>query len=268
VNERWPGRLVLLGNPVSHSLSPRFQNAALAAAGIPLHYEALDVAPADLREALIDLRAAHGAGNATIPYKLAVASLCDALTPEATRTRAVNSFRMREGRLEGHNTDVGGFDAACDHLGVHRPGAVIWLIGAGGAARAVCAATAAWPGARVFVTSRRASATTQVEAEFAHVTSGPPRIDCGLVVNATPIGIRGDAHMDPAPVANIPRDARVMDLVYRPGETAWVRRCRTHGLHAVDGLEMLLHQGALAFQYWFDQPADLDVMRRALREER
>lgn len=268
MNERWPGRLVLLGSPVTHSLSPRFQNAALVAAGIPLQYQALDVAPADLPEILTGLRAVHGAGNVTLPHKLAVASLCDVMTPDATRTRAVNAFRMRAGRLEGHNTDVGGFNAACDRLGVHRAGAVIWLVGAGGAARAVCAATAAWPDARVFLTSRRPGATAEVEAEFAHVVAGPPQSGCELVVNATPIGIQGDTDVDPVPVARIPRDARVMDLVYGLGETAWVRRCRTSGLHAMDGLEMLLHQGALAFQYWFDQPADVEVMRQALQEPR
>ncbi len=85
-----------------------------------------------------------------------------------------------------------------------------------------------------------------------------------LVVNATPIGLRDDAL--PIAIESLPRDARVMDLVYRPGETRWVREARRAGHAAADGREMLLQQGAAAFERWFARSPDLDVMRAALRE--
>ncbi len=262
-----PGRLVLLGHPVAHSLSPLFQNAALEAAGIAVRYEAVDVSSASLDDALTSLSTLQGAGNVTIPHKLAVARRCDVLTPVARRAGAVNTFRWRNGHLEGHNTDVGGFDAACTSLGVARGGAVVLCAGAGGAARAVCTATEQWPGATVLIASRRPEAAQALCQEFAHVRLAADNKGAAtstLVVNATPIGLSGDESVDPVALSAIPRDARVMDLVYRRSTTPWVTRCTAAGLVAIDGLEMLLQQGALAFAYWLGLPPDLDVMRRAV----
>ena len=136
-----PGRLVLLGHPVAHSLSPLFQNALLQRAEIPLTYHALDVEPHALRTVLSDLVAADGAGNVTVPLKDAVASHCDWVTPIAARVGAVNTFWSEDGRLFGDNTDVGGFLAA---VRTHAPqlprGARVVLLGAGGSAAAVLAA--------------------------------------------------------------------------------------------------------------------------------
>jgi shikimate dehydrogenase len=143
---RLPGRLLLLGHPVAHSLSPRFQNAALRAAGIPLVYEALDVAPPDLPDLLRSLGQIGAAGNVTVPHKASVAAHCDELTPVAERAGAVNTFWFERGRLFGDNTDVAGFDAAADELrGDSRqsPTADVGLLGAGGAAAAASAATVA-----------------------------------------------------------------------------------------------------------------------------
>jgi shikimate dehydrogenase len=113
---RLPGRLVLLGHPVSHSLSPRFQNAALRAADIPLVYEALDVAPDALATTLTDLGRQNASGNVTIPHKEAVAALCVRRSALADRCGAVNTFWHDEGALVGDNTDVGGVDAIAQAL--------------------------------------------------------------------------------------------------------------------------------------------------------
>src|SRR5687767_387011 len=106
-----PSRLVLLGHPVGHSLSPRIQNAALRSAGIPLEYTALDVRPESLDTALDDVIATRTAGNVTIPHKEAVAARAS-LTDLAQRVGAVNTFWVEDGTLRGHNTDVHGFDAS------------------------------------------------------------------------------------------------------------------------------------------------------------
>ena len=108
-----PGRLVLLGHPVTHSLSPVFQNAALKAAKIPLQYEALDVSSRELRAVLRHLKDSNAAGNVTIPHKIAVHDRCDRLTDLAARVGAVNTFWYESGKLHGDNTDVGGFRGSC-----------------------------------------------------------------------------------------------------------------------------------------------------------
>jgi shikimate dehydrogenase len=110
--KRHPARLVLLGSPVSHSLSPIIQGAALAAAGIRLSYEALDVEPDRLAEVIAELRTINAAGNVTRPYKTAFHDACDALTPMARKVGVVNTFWVEGGRLDGDNTDVEGFDDA------------------------------------------------------------------------------------------------------------------------------------------------------------
>lgn len=268
MSERLPGRLVLLGHPVSHSLSPAFQNAALRQAGLPLVYEALDVAPGDLPAMLETLVSQRAAGNVTIPHKDAVARACAVRTAIAERAGAVNTFWVDdEGRLVGDNTDVAGFEALADAVGVVRAGAVVACIGSGGAASAVCAAVERWPGAVVRLFGRSIERSAALAARFAPgaVLAGSEHdvlSAATVVVNATPIGMRDDRL--PVPIGALPRDARVMDLVYRPGETRWVREARQAGHRAADGCEMLLQQGAAAFERWFHRPPDVDVMRAAL----
>lgn len=261
-----PGRLVLLGHPVSHSVSPALQGAALAAAGIPLRYDALDVLPAQLLRVLEDMRGARAAGNVTIPHKRAVFEACDDVSETGRQAEAVNTFWVRDGRLCGDNTDVDGFDRAAGTLGVQRGGAVVALLGAGGAAAAVCCAVSRWPGARVRVVARRPAQAQALAARFSHMATAAPAsaavVGATLVVNATPVGLSGEAM--PVDVSDLPRDAHVMDLVYRAGLTPWVRAARARGLTAMDGREMLLQQGALSFRRWFGRDPDVAVMRSAL----
>lgn len=261
-----PGRLVLLGHPVSHSLSPRFQNAALAAAGIPLRYEAVDVAPGSLDDVLRQLAVERAAGNVTVPHKERVAATCARLTPLARRVGAVNTFWHDDGALVGDNTDVGGFDHAVRALLGREPrDLTVALLGAGGSAAAVLAAAAGWPGARVLVVNRSAERAETLCARFSSVAR-PSDADAAvaaadLVVNATTVGLHDDAF--PVDPARLPEGAAVFDLAYRPTETAWVRAARDRGHLAVDGLPMLVEQGALAFERWFGVPADRGVMWRA-----
>ena len=136
-----PTRLVLLGSPVAHSLSPLFQNAALESAGLPVRYEALDVAPDRLCDLLEELAREGAAGNVTVPHKEAVFARCVTRSVIAERVGAVNTFWSVSGQLHGDNTDVGGFARTAGAL-VGEGGATsrIALLGAGGAAAAVCVA--------------------------------------------------------------------------------------------------------------------------------
>jgi shikimate dehydrogenase len=263
-----PGRLVLLGHPVRHSLSPRFQNAALKAAGIPLVYEALDVPPHSLSGVLEQLRAGRGAGNVTVPHKAGVAAFCERHSETATRTGAVNTFWCEGRVMVGDNTDVAGFRAlAMSVLGSEPSDALIALIGAGGGAAAVCAAVEQWSGARVRVHARTRERADRLAARFpglVHVATsqGEAVRDAQIVINATPVGLDGDEL--PVAIGELPRDAVVMDLAYRPGLTPWVVAARDAGLRAADGLEMLIAQGAEAFVRWFGREPDTTAMRAAL----
>jgi len=263
-----PTRLVLLGAPVAHSLSPRFQNAALAAARIPLRYEAVHVEPADFDREFRRLAAAGAAGNVTIPHKEAAAAACDALTPLARRAGAVNTFWRDGAGTVGDNTDVGGFDALVRALlGATPANARVAVLGAGGSAAAVLVALSAWPAASVAIHARtpdRARALADrldVDATVVGSVADAVR-DATLVVNCTPLGMRDDAlPVDPALLAD---GAAVADLVVRPDETPLVRAARARGLRALGGLEMLLEQGALAFERWLGVAPDRAAMRRAV----
>lgn len=265
-----PGRLVLVGHPVSHSLSPTFQNAALDAAGIPLRYEALDVAPSDLGPMMGLLADARAAGNVTVPHKEAVFAWCSRRTPIADRAGAVNTFWTEDGVLVGDNTDVGGFAHAVERLLDRRPeGLRIGMLGAGGAAAAVCAAVEQWADSRVVIHARTHDRAEQLAARFpviARVVASEMETvqDVDLFVNATPLGLADGALMPIAP-GTIPDAVAVLDLTYRRARTPFVKACRARGLRADDGLPMLVEQGALAFTRWFGVEPDRDAMWRSIR---
>jgi shikimate dehydrogenase len=265
---RVPARVVLLGHPVAHSLSPAIQNAAIRAAGIDSRYDALDVTPESLEEAVAQLRAAGVAGNVTIPHKERVRTLCDEATPLASRVGAVNTFWVDDrGCLVGDNTDVGGFSlAATELLGRAPRDLTVGVCGAGGAAAAVLAAIEQWPGCTAHVYNRTPERARILCERFRSVAQ--PVDDVGviagadLVVNATSLGLESDAvPIDPA---LIPRGAAVLDLVYRRGGTRFVQLLQARSIRALDGSTMLVEQAALAFERWFGRPADRAVMWSAM----
>ena len=266
---RRPERLVLLGHPVAHSLSPRIQGAALRSAGIPLAYEAIDVDPAMFDDVTVRLRREKAAGNVTVPHKERMRVACDVLTPLAERVGAVNTFWIGDdGSLVGDNTDVGGFDAAARELfGSGPANLTVGVLGAGGAAAAVLAAIESWDQCIAHVYNRTPERARILCERFGSVAH--PVDDVGavagaqLVVNATSVGLRDDAlPIDPALIAP---GAVVIDLVYRPGETTWAKAVRARGHRSCDGLPMLVEQGALAFERWFGVTADRKAMWRAVR---
>lgn len=266
---RTPTRLVLLGHPVSHSLSPRLQNAALRAAGLITTYETRDVSASEVPSALAALTGEGAAGNVTVPHKETVASLCARLTPTAARVGAVNTFWVEDGALVGDNTDVGGFHNAVLALrGAPLEDGIVGVLGAGGGAAAVLAAVAEWPRCVVRVWNRNPERAAALCRRFSPMAVSVPTIDAALagaalVVHATPLGLaRDDVPVEPS---RLPPAAMVVDLAYRPGETTWVRAARAHGHQAIDGLPMLIEQGALAFERWFGRAPDRAAMWSAVR---
>jgi len=263
-----PKRLVLLGRSLGHSLSPIFQNAALQQAGIPLRYETLDIPASAIDETFEELSAQDAAGNVTVPYKQDVFARCDRLMEPAKRATAVNTFWFERGELVGDNTDVAGFDAAVRQLLECEPAKLtVGLIGAGGVAGAVLAAIEQWNQSTVLVYNRTAERADALCARFSSIAR-PSDLDLlvrdsDLVVNATTIGLRDEAlPIDPT---RLRPSAKVLDIVYRRGDTAWVRAARSRGLRAMDGLVMLVEQGAAAFERWFGFAPARDAMWRSIQ---
>lgn len=270
-------RFAVIGDPIAHSLSPAMHRAALAELGLPHTYEALRVPEAELPATLDRLRrgALHGL-NVTVPHKVAVRSLCDASTPEAIATGACNTLWVDEaGRLVGANTDVEGLSADLRRLGAAPRAALV--LGAGGAARAAVLALDLL-GAEVTVAARRDDAAAALARSLGHARASSwlalegPAAGFDLVVNATSAGMAGTD--DGAPIAAalarapIAAGAIAYDLVYRPPAgrrtTEFLARAEQLGLRAVDGVGMLVEQGARALSIFLSRRVT-DEARDAMR---
>lgn len=260
--------LGVIGDPVTHSLSPSMHNAAIRVLGLDAVYVALPTPATALATVLGTLAAVGGAGNVTLPYKEAAERCVTRKTDLCARVGACNTFWTEHGALVGDNTDVAGILAALRQLGVDGGGSWL-LIGTGGAARAAAVA-ASQVKAEVHVLSRDAARAGDF-AEWARgrgVRAAPARgtLDLDIAINATPAGLKDT---DPLPLdpesASRLRGKAALDLTYAPGGTRWVRTLRAAGVRAEDGREVLVQQGAAAFQRFFpDQVAPLDVMRAAV----
>lgn len=270
----------ILGSPLGHTLSPRMHNAAFAALGLDWAYVPWPVAPDRLREALRGLRALgnFGGANVTVPHKEAILAHLDAATDEARTVGSVNTIVRTGDRLIGHTTDGQGLLAALAEVAAFRPqGASVVIVGAGGAGRAAAFALAA-AGARKLAILNRSEerarrlalevreAWRAVEVLAYQLHNTPPGQILGsadLVVNATPVGMH-DGDTSPIDLAPCRPPAVAYDLVYSPPETPFLREARARGLVGVNGVGMLVHQGAAAFKLWTGREAPLETMRRAL----
>jgi shikimate dehydrogenase len=260
----------VIGDPVAHSLSPRMQNAAFAAAGLDWAYVPLRVAPDRLAEALRGLPGLSFAGaNVTIPHKEGVAALVDETTDVARAAGSVNTIVVRrDGTLLGDSTDggavTGGLEAAA---GAGALAGRVLVLGAGGSARAVISALTA-AGADVGVWSRRPEAAQTLATALG--VAAHDRLPSPLppvIVNCTPLG--GAKALTESPVAadSLSDVHAVCDLAYRPdaAPTVLCGDAAARGIAVVDGLEVLVRQGARSFAIWTGVEPDLTVMRAALR---
>jgi shikimate dehydrogenase len=273
------GLLGIIGNPVRTSLSPAMQQAALRHERLDACYHPYEIAPAQVRAALRALPLFGFWGiNVTIPYKEKVLPLLDEVDDEAAAIGAVNTVVVRAGRLSGYNTDAEGFRMALEIDGkTALPGARVLLVGAGGAARAVAYACLARGCGSLLIANRsvaRARALGRaLQARFPRAAVAAVATQaaswakaaaaCDVVVNTTPLG-RHAADPLPVPAAALRRGQTVMDISYRPRRTPLLVAAQAAGARTVDGLPMLLHQGALAFTLWTGRAAPTAVMRRAL----
>lgn len=253
-------RLVVLGDPVKHSLSPPLHTAAMRSAGISGDYGRRRVDRAGMRAAVADLRAGILTGaNVTMPHKRLAHDLADELSPEAAASGAVNTLVAEAGRVHGHNTDVPAIQAAWRDSGlpIDTP---IMILGTGGAA---AAALVALGDADVTVVGRRTGAADDLIARTGlHARTGRwlEARSGAVVVNATPIGMEGD-HLPPGVVDSA---AGLFDMAYGAAPTPAVRRAAQLGIPYVSGTGMLIAQASVSFQLWTGMEADVVAMRAAL----
>jgi shikimate dehydrogenase len=264
----------LLGDPVSHSLSPKFQNAALRALELDAVYVALRCAADDVPGLLRGIARAGGGGNVTVPHKAVAAAAVDRPSDAVLRTGACNAFWLEDGAIHGDNTDVAGVrEAVTALLGRPPAGARVLLLGAGGAASAAVCALADAGAERIVVVNRtvdRAEALAErfrapgVRIEVAASVDALAGERFDFAINSTSLGLKPADPLPLDPDAPGPRVGAALDLVYAAGETRWVHAMRARGLPAADGKEMLIQQGAAAFRRWWGMDPPLDVMRAAL----
>src|SRR5215467_5226924 len=258
------GRVFLLGHGIAYSASPAMQTAAFRAAGLDWSYNVLDVAPTQLRAAVMSMREPDVIGaNVSIPYKVDVMPLLDGIEGEAAEAGAVNTIRRQADQLIGSNTDATGVRVALGAAGVEPGGARVVLLGVGGSARA---AAVALRGADLTFVARRPQAGAGLPGrviEWADPLWPSLVRHADLLLNATPLGRRGEMPLRPA---YLPPRGAVIDLVYATGGTPLIRRSRQLGLRCVDGWAVLLAQGAASFQAWTSLPAPVGAMRSALAE--
>ena len=262
----------IIGDPIAHSASPRIHNAAYATLGMDWIYVAFRVEPGRAAEALAGAATLGIAGlNVTMPHKADAARACDELSAVAARLGAVNTVVVRDGRLVGDSTDGPGFLRALADEGLDPCGLPLVLLGAGGAARAVAAALGD-VGARVTVAARREDAAVSTAAlvpggkavALDHVDVAIETAD--VVVNATPLGMNEER--PPFDVGRLGPGQVVVDTVYEPSETPLLAVSRARGARAINGLGMLVHQAALAFEAFTGVSAPLDAMQAAARSAR
>jgi shikimate dehydrogenase len=265
--------LGVMGHPIAHSLSPVMHNAALRYLGADYVYIPLAVPPHDLAGVLASLRAIDCRGfNVTIPHKQAVMAHLSEISAVARSIGAVNTVWPTSQGWAGTNTDILGFLAPLRSL---SPPNVVVILGGGGAARAVVAGCVELGCAEIWVVGRDLAKLETFQTSWPQVKLQQwsqladllPQAD--LVVNSTPIGMFPQVDASPLLIEQIEllrSEAIVYDLIYTPRPTKLLQMSATRGCKSIDGLDMLVGQGAAALELWLGQPVPVDVMRAALLE--
>ncbi|HEY3094909.1 MAG TPA: shikimate dehydrogenase [Nitrososphaera sp.] len=264
----------IIGDPIQHSLSPGMQNAAFAALGLNCTYIAFRVPANELKESIESLRNINIAGfNVTVPHKVEVMKHLDELDASAKKAAAVNTVNNIEGIFRGYNTDIDGFIEPLHGRHVDFSGTRVLLLGAGGAARAVMAGISQESGvAKVIIANR----DMRKADELAKIGTGlglkcetlplekvqDVSPECDLIVNATTLGLNNERSV--INQEHIKKGSIVYDIVYRPIVTDLIENAKYAQATVVYGYEMLIEQGAKAFEIWTGLPAPREAMKKNL----
>ena|SRR5947209_1945080 len=281
-----PIGLGVFGDPVEHSLSPQMQNAALKHGNIQMQYARFHISPNELEKSLRRARELKFVGlNLTLPHKIAALEWIDRLDDDAKEIGAVNVIKFEAEKAHGFNTDGRGFARAIrEQFAVDLRDLRILVLGAGGAARAIALECAKSRCERLVIANGTYEKGEQLARKLRNFFKGPkvfgpvPRLQAipwqetafqfqianvDLVVNATPVGLNPG---DPSPLSSrlLAPQLMIYDTIYSDKPTPLISAAMEAGARAVDGLSMLLHQGALSFEIWFGRAAPLEVMRKAI----
>ena len=265
----------VIGDPISHSLSPSLHNPAFAALGIDAVYVTFRVSPSSLEDALRGLLALNVQGiNVTVPHKSEVFQYVDEVTDTARRIGAINTLRNDSGHWIGENTDATGFIRSLEPLGLSLPGSSVGMLGAGGAAKGVAVGLLEAGVSRLFISNRSYDRAT-VLVELLKASFGQQSVsavsleelekkELNLLVNTTTVGSEG--HFSPAKLNRFDKLEAVTDIIYRPSRTPLLLEAEKLGLPNLNGGGMLLYQGISAFSFWTRRTAPEIIMRKALDE--
>jgi shikimate dehydrogenase len=268
--------LALIGQPVSHSLSPAMHNAAFTDDGLDFVYVCLDVDPDRLPAAVRGTEALRFRGfNVTMPHKRAMVPLVDELDEGARISGAVNTVVIEDSLLRGYNTDGGGMVMACKEAGIELSGRSVVLLGAGGTAAAIAVAFGEAGVGELHIANRSVEHAGELRDKLRR--TGMERLaihpldaleeavpHAEVVVNTTPLGMKEGDPM-PVPSGYVQEGRAFCDVVYRPGtETPLVRLARERGVPVATGDRMLLYQGVLAQKLWTGREPNVKAMDRAI----
>ena len=277
-----PLRLAVCGDPVAHSASPPMHNAALAEFGIHAGYTRLHVLPGELAKVFQLLRSIPFVGvNCTIPHKLAALEFVDVVDPGARRAGGVNTVKVgQDGQLTGYSTDGPGFSRAVkEAFGADLRDLRVAVLGAGGGAGRAIAMQCAFEAApSVLLVNRTiqkiAPLAAEIGREFPRCAVAPASLDASelgrtlsefdLIVNCTALGLEPN-DSSPIPPRMILSRHLAYDTIYAATRTPFMHAADQAGARSENGFSMLLHQGALSFEIWFEREAPLEVMRSALQ---
>lgn len=270
----------LLGSPVAHSISPQMHNESFRLLGLDYVYLAFNVTPDKLREAVLGLKAAGICGfNLTMPLKVHILPYLDELTPAARLANAVNTVIVRDGRLIGHTTDGVGYMQSVTDAGYDIIGKKMTLLGAGGAATAICV-QAALDGVSSIDMFKRKNKSWENAEEFCHRVAEETNChirlldientallagsiaDSTILTNATNVGMTPESTRSPIPDPALLHEGLIVsDIIYNPRETLLLRQAKEQNCPCFNGMYMLLYQGAAAFKCWTGQEMPTEIIK-------
>ncbi|RAL25817.1 shikimate dehydrogenase [Thermoflavimicrobium daqui] len=269
------GAMGLIGHPVAHSKSPDMMNRACQYLGLPYVYLAYDIDPEKLEQAVNGMKSLKFRGfNVTIPYKVEVINFLDELDDSAKEIGAVNTVVQDAGKWVGHNTDgVGYLRSLVEEIPLKLSEQKVVMLGAGGAARAVGYALATAGVRKISIANRTVQKADQLAKHLSRWTSTEALAlshanqsiqEATLLINTTSIGMHPNTSQAPIPKSWLHENLVVSDLIYHPKETELLQTAKQLGAQVHNGLGMLVHQAAIAFELWLGKAAPIQLMKEVL----
>jgi shikimate dehydrogenase len=273
-------RCAVIGHPIEHSKSPDMHNAGYRALGLDYHYEKIDVEPRSLKDWMAAEAPKFRGFNVTVPHKMRMLKLAESRDHLVEKVGAANTMVQTEGgQWQAYNTDVWGFLKALEiDLDCHPRDKHALVLGAGGAARAVCVGLLESGVSQLSIANRTLVYAKDLQEELAPFYKTPMEVyvlnsmnlltaieNVDLIIQTTPVGMTPDVERSPIDnLITVHAGQCVMDLIYSPAETLFIKKCRAQGARVTNGLSMLVYQGVAAFEKMTGQTVDPAVFRKAV----